>query len=378
MQACAKQRPDGGLVGWTVAVLLAVCGVAARGDDAMEAAAPAEAEAADMEAEADEMEDAGAELVGDADEAQALEDAGVARVVHPQVNLGAFARHYRSFAVDGGGESAVLAAIERALAGRTDDRWDFVETPLRDVVRHVQVSLDVPVALDLIDLEDAGLDADTPVTFRGQGERVGAALHRMLEPLGLAITIADEALLVTSVEASVDRLVARIYPVPCGLEANAAAALVDLVQSTVDVDTWDTVGGFAAIRFLGPPGSPLLVITQTLAGHDRVESLLATIHARGLAEFTAADGGQVARVARVHQVEDDAVRADLAATLVELCNQSLGARGDADATVMDLSGSLVVQSVSPEFQALAGQMIAAVAGIRAVPQSAAAGLPEAF
>lgn len=363
------------------AVMTAIATAAAVAEQfttpAQRAAAPAEAEAADMEAEVDEMEDADGEPVGDADEEPAVDDAGEARVVHPQLNIAAFARRYRSFAVDGGGESATLVAIERALAGRTDDRWDFVETPLRDVVRHVQVSLDVPVTLDLLDLEEAGLDADTPVTFRGQGERVGAALHRMLEPLDLAITIADEALVVTTTEACVERLVPRIYPVPCGLEAGAAESVVDLVQSTVDVDTWDAVGGFAAIRFLGPPGSPLLVITQTLAGHDRVESLLATIHARGLAEFAAADGGEAAPVARVHRVEDDAMRAELAASLVELCNRSLGGVGDPDAMVTDLAGSLVVQSGSPKFQACAAQMIAAVAGIRAT-SSAASEFPEAF
>lgn len=354
-----------------IAAAVVACGAVA--DEAME---PAEQVAREAVAESDDSGD-GEPMADDVDEPEPpLGEARDSRVVYPQVNIGAFARRYRSFAVDGGAESDALGAIEQALAGHTDDRWDFVETPLRDVVRHVQVSLGVPVAIDVVALEEAGFDLDTPVTFGGQGERVAPALHRMLEPLGLAITIADEAVLVTSMEAAHERLVPRMYPVPCGLGAADADALVDLVQSTVDVDTWETVGGFAVIRFLGPPGSPLMVITQTLAGHDRVESLLATIHDRGLAEYAAADGGTAAPVARIHRVSDATARAELAATLVELCNRSLGVGGDPAATVTDVGGSLVVQSAAPEFQALAGQMIAAVAGVRVESRPAALLQPE--
>ena len=48
---------------------------------------------------------------------------------------------------------------------------------------------------------------------------------------------------------------------------------------------------------------------------------------------------------------------------MELCNESLGEAGDAAATVGAIGQSLVVQSVSPEFHALAGRMVAAITGV---------------
>lgn len=349
---------------WVAAVLVSTAVAASAAEPTREPeAAVVEAAGADAPANADEDESA-------EDSSTEPADAAVEpRIVHPPVNFAAFDRRYRSFPSDEAATPDGRAALDAALAGRTDDTWIFVEVSLVDVVRHLRASLDVPVAIDHAGLEDAGLDSNTPVTFRGQGERVGAALNRMFEPIGMAITIADGAILVTSREVACDRPVARIYPVPFGLDGpEGGDDLFDLVQSTVDVETWDVVGGFAAIRPVGPPGSPFVVVTQTLAGHDRVEAFLATIHARGLAEFTATERGPSAPVVRVHRVVDEQARGDLAATLVELCNGSLPEGRDPEARVTAIGESLAVQSVSPGFHALAGQVIAAVGGVRVDPR----------
>lgn len=348
---------------WVAAALVSTVGVASAEEPAREpAAAIVEAVDDDVPAKADAAEPA---REPSADEADAPVEP---RIVHPPVNFAAFDRRYRSFPSDEPAAAAGRAALDGALAGLTDDTWIFVETSLVDVVRHLRTSLGVPVAIDHAALEDEGLDSNTPVTFRGQGERVGAALNRMLEPVGMAITIADGAILVTSRVEACGRPVSRIYPVPFGLGGfEGAEDLLDLVQSTVEAQSWDVVGGVAAIRPVGPPGSPFVVVTQTLAGHDKVEALLAAIHARGLAEFTAAERGPSAPVVRVHRVVDEHARSDLAATLVELCNGSLPEGRDPAARVTVVGESLAVQSVSPEFHALAGQLIAAVCGIRVGP-----------
>ena len=277
---------DGRTTRLVFATLLVSSAVAAGADGPPSRPGGALVEAAD----GNEPGNEGAEASTDESSGESAAAPAEPRIVHPPVNFAAFARVYRSFPSDEDAASSGRDAIENALAGRTDDSWIFVEASLVDVVRHLRTSLGVPVAIDHAALEDAGLDSDMPVTFRGQGERVGAALHRMLEPIGLAITIADGAILVTSGEVACDRPVVRIYPVPFGLGGpDGAEALFDLVHSTVEVDTWDVVGGFGSIRPVGPIGSPFVVVTQTLAGHDRVAALFAAIHARGLAEFTAAE-----------------------------------------------------------------------------------------
>jgi hypothetical protein len=65
---------------------------------------------------------------------------------------------------------------------------------------------------------------------------------------------------------------------------------------------------------------------------------------------------------RVHHVADESGRRDLAAKGVELCNTSLPHGADPQAKVPTVGECLAVQSVSPEFHALAGQLIRAVAG----------------
>lgn len=65
---------------------------------------------------------------------------------------------------------------------------------------------------------------------------------------------------------------------------------------------------------------------------------------------------------RLHHVADEAGRRDLATKLVELCNSSLPHGADPQAKVTVLGACLAVQALTPEFHALAGQLIRAVAG----------------
>jgi len=71
-------------------------------------------------------------------------------------------------------------------------------------------------------------------------------------------------------------------------------------------------------------------------------------------------------VSRVYCVADAATLQALSEKLVKLCNESLGAAGDSAATVEAVGQSLVGQSVSAEFHALASRMIAAIAGVTAL------------
>lgn len=63
------------------------------------------------------------------------------------------------------------------------------------------------------------------------------------------------------------------------------------------------------------------------------------------------------------RVTDAPTRVALAEKLAALCNAPLGGTGDQDARVVEVGESLVVQSVSPEFHALAARLVAAIAGV---------------
>lgn len=287
--------------------------------------------------------------------------------VHPQVSMASFTREYRSrpLAVSLAGRETV-AAVEKAL-DRRDMRLHLSETPLRDLVGRLHDELKLPVLLDVKALEDAGVDLDMPITFNQSGMSLRSALNHMLGQVGLAFTITDESLVLTTQDRAWENLDVRLYPLPWGMAAQAEPdlqPLVALVQSTVEPAAWDANGGAGAIKPVANLGEVVLVVSQTQEIHAAVEGLLRGLHERAFAEFGDAETPRAAiPVSRVHRVVDASTRAALAEKLVELCNATLGKSGDAAARVTEVGESLVVQSVSPEFHALAARMVAAIAGV---------------
>lgn len=303
------------------------------------------------------------------------------RVVHPQVSDSLLAREYRALPV---GSAAVARSREARIRESLDEDlpetgWSFMETPLRDVVAQIKDGMGLPVVIDMQALEDAGIDLETPVTLDTSAVTVRSALRRILDPLDLTWMIRDETLLVTTRETAAGRLTVRLYPPPCGygfdVDADSLEALVDVLQNmTGDYSAWSDFGGHGTVR--PKPDGSVLVVAQTEEMHDEIEALLRSLHDRGLAELGVADDGSAptAPIVRVHPVADAKARADLAAKLVGLCNESLAKAGDPQAKVTAVGECLAVQSVSPEFHILAGQLIRSVAGVE-VPDRR--GLPPA-
>jgi len=136
------------------------------------------------------------------------------------------------------------------------------------------------------------------------------------------------------------------------------------VPVVLDMRALEVGGGNGSIRPLGDGAAPVLVVSQTADVHDEIEGLLQSLHERDLAEFGGPHNLPAAKtpVVRVHHVADEAVRRDLATKLVDLCNSSLPYGADFQAKVTVVGECLAVQSLTPEFHALAGQLIRAVAG----------------
>jgi hypothetical protein len=288
------------------------------------------------------------------------------RTIHRQVSLPPLVRDYRSLPLGNRADVAAREKIDAALVRVPAEDLAFDEAPLRDFAQHFRETLDLPLAVDTRALEDAGLDLDTPVTFESQGETGRAVLARVLSPLDLVWIVRDETLLITTKEKAEENLEVRLYPLPWGYQLGPAIhflPLIDLIQSTVAADTWDTVGGPGAIRPLEAGVIGQLVVSTTNEVHEEIEGFLGRLHEQALAEWVRLDdpAGKVPRV-RVHHVADEKVREDLARKLVELCNTSLPQGADPDARVTPVGECLAVQSRSPEFHALAGQLIQAVAG----------------
>ncbi|MFM8290127.1 MAG: hypothetical protein ACKOC4_00320, partial [Planctomycetia bacterium] len=293
------------------------------------------------------------------------------RIVHPQVSQASLVREYRSLPMQSAepvvraSDARIRAALGQEIAGR---KWSFAETPLRDVVAHIKDGLGLPIAIDMKALEDAGIDLETPISLDASAGTFRSTLRRILDPIGLTWMVRDECLLITTRETAVENLAVRLYPLPCAAasdaDADPLAPLVDVIQNTTGgVAAWADFGGHGTVR--PSPDGAGLVIAQTEETHDEVEGLMRSLHDRGLAELGLAADGAAARspIVRVHPVADAKVRSDLAAKLVGLCNESLAKAGDPQAKVTAVGECLTVQSASPEFHILAGQLIRGVAGV---------------
>lgn len=290
------------------------------------------------------------------------------RTIHRQVSRLPLGREYRSVPV---GDAATLAACEKidaALSRAWSKDANFTETPLRDVVSQFRGILQVPLVLDMKGLEDAGIDLDAPVTHAAQATSARAALRRILADLDLTWMIRGEALVITTKERASEDLEVRLYPLPWGCRTQAVVdvqSLIDLIQCSIGGQgAWQDGGGYGMIRPQGDGANVMLVVAQTVEMHDAVEGLLRSLHEQALAEFGGPHDLPAAKTptVRVHHVADESGRRDLAAKVVELCNTSLPHGADPQAKVTTVGECLAVQSVSPEFHALAGQLIRAVAG----------------
>jgi hypothetical protein len=150
-----------------------------------------------------------------------------------------------------------VPGIEVALE-KPASRFEFNETPLRDVIAKIREAHSIPVELDQKVLADAGFDLDTPITQCLSGISLRSALRLLLDNIGLTYLVKNEVLLITTREADVEHPTVRLYPLPWGIAAQPrpdVQTLIDLLTSTLRSETWDCAGGYGSVRPVGECGA---------------------------------------------------------------------------------------------------------------------------
>ena len=202
-----------------------------------------------------------------------------------------------------GGERAILKALKEPTS------FEFVETPLQDVVDYIQRTHGIPIRLDRKELESMNIGPDTLVTCKLSGISLRSALDLMLDELGIKWTILREVLLITSwtkAESEVF-LVTKTYGLSDLLPGDAADypyrgndlprppretdtpdprtrthaeqqvdALVDLISATISPKSWEANGGQGTISHF----DQRLVVWQNREVHERIAALLADLRAK--------------------------------------------------------------------------------------------------
>ena len=160
---------------------------------------------------------------------------------------------------------------------------DFIETPLSDVVQFLQDTTKTPIVIDARALGDYGLDADeVPITRHIKDISLRSGLSIVLRELDLTFMVRDDAIVITTPEASESRLETRVYPVldlvrlrrdvlpPDESLLDDYDSLTELITATVRPDTWEDVGGPSSVG----AGFGCLVISQTDEAFEEIDELL--------------------------------------------------------------------------------------------------------
>jgi hypothetical protein len=89
----------------------------------------------------------------------------------------------------------------------------FTDNPLDEALSYIEELHAIDVWLDKSALQNEGITSDSPVTLELTGVSLNTALHKLLEPLGLAHAVTDSGLVITTVEGAAKHPLTATYDV---------------------------------------------------------------------------------------------------------------------------------------------------------------------
>jgi len=171
---------------------------------------------------------------------------------------------------------------EKALvkAMNTPIPVNFSESPFEGVIEYLQTLTGQTILLDKQAMEEAGVKYDSPITMKNKSVTLRTALRKVLGDLGLAYVIKDGSIQVTSPLRAKETLTTRTYylgdlafvtdfrvtAVVTQLQAlQNASQIMDVIQSSIDPQSWKVNGGNGTIVF--DPRTLSLVVKQSAEVH---------------------------------------------------------------------------------------------------------------
>ncbi|WP_197455866.1 RNA polymerase sigma factor [Stieleria neptunia] len=152
----------------------------------------------------------------------------------------------------------------------------FVETPLAEAVSQLSQTLDLPIVIDKRSLEDIGIDADVPVDADVYPLSGYDLISLILRQHDLVLTAKDNLLTVVADDIDSRYLLGRVYWLEGIGIGGDFDSLMDLMETTINPDTWEAMGG-ASTMSPAPGNRPGLVVSTTYQTHRQIEQLLQTL-----------------------------------------------------------------------------------------------------
>jgi len=158
----------------------------------------------------------------------------------------------------------------------------------RAVLDHLRDKTGLTIIVDEGSLEDAKVDYDDPVTFKGAKVNVRTALKKILGDKSLTYVIKEGCIQVMTPKKASEMMVIRSYPVGDLVQPDPqllmmygpffknqmmlqnAQQLINLIQSTIEPTYWQANGGPATITFFLPTQS--IVVRASAEMHYQLGS----------------------------------------------------------------------------------------------------------
>ena len=162
-------------------------------------------------------------------------------------------------------------AIQQALTKKVNA--EFIDTPFREAIAYLAEVTGTQILIDQRGLADAGINPDDPVSLKVKDISLKSALGLLLEQLNApaAYAVRHEVLQITSQEKANSRLITKVHAL--GELAEGDIDLAAIIMAHVAPESWDTVGGQAAVHVV----NAALVVTQTDAHQEAIANLLADL-----------------------------------------------------------------------------------------------------
>jgi hypothetical protein len=162
-------------------------------------------------------------------------------------------------------EQAIVAALSRPIS------VDFKGDRFEDVMQYLSTLINQPILIDRNDLKEAQIDYETPVNLAVKGVTLRTILRKILGEFGLTYIVKDETIQVVSQAKARETMVIRAYPVGDLLGVGGGpgdpltnffgpgigqiqrmqnvANLLQMIQTTVDPNSWQINGGPGTVAF---------------------------------------------------------------------------------------------------------------------------------
>jgi len=146
---------------------------------------------------------------------------------------------------------------------------------LNDVVEFLSRQHEIPIFLDTVSIEEAGLLTDEPISLAMSGKSLAITLRLMLSEFELATEIRSGELFITTIEVANEHLHSVVYDVRKIQDPSQLFEAVPALTSGL----WLERDGWGGTMSLTENG--LLVVRQTEEIHREIASVLKTFVAKG-------------------------------------------------------------------------------------------------